>query len=65
MLLEIRDDKNNKLKNSKTFLYRCHMAIFQCPGNITENAVMTSCRGLKQVSFTTELNISCENHVDL
>ena len=56
---------HNKIKQSNTFLSCCHTALFQCPGNITDNVVMASWRCLKQLSFTTELNIICENHVDL
>ena len=34
-------------------------------GNITDNVVMTSGGRLKQLSFTTELNIICESCIGL
>ena len=39
--------------------------LFQCPGNITDNVVMTPWRCLGQLYFTTELNIICESRIDL
>ena len=48
-IFEIRDDTNHKIKHGKTFLSCYHKALFHCPGNITDNVVMTFCRHLKQL----------------
>ena len=47
-IFEIRDDKNNKIKNSKNIYLplalNCHMAIFNVQETLhTDNVVMTSC----------------------
>ena len=63
--MKIRGDTSNKIKHGKTFLSFCHVALFQCPGNIADNVLMTSCRCLKQLSFAIELNFICESRVDI